>query len=331
MKILKLFPILGILYTIDKTKGVSISEANRRKTANTNESEKILRTLRGTVYETVVQGLTTKGWQADKAVGKISKVDPTTFIEKVEQVVANNVENASLGQLKYIATLRERLEQMEMNDLALKMEVEIPQPAPYDVPEVKQVLLMKKNQYNQEVHISIDEFCAMPRVENMLRVCSQELIDRITKEHGNIFGKMLKNEAISATYGKQLDNGSFIRNLMNAEEVVDKGTTGDYGLKNMFINKYQRLAYDKADFEGIEDEMKKRRDEMQNQRNGHVAIIKTAARTLQMEYINEHKKAQEKYSAKVREYNTAQSEYVTQMNALRQELLKELLEIKVVV
>lgn len=307
----QLFPLAGLIFTTGK--GITMSEAQRRKELNKNHNDKDLETLKGGLYnerQLVISASKTR----ETTVSLTTRTIKPENFNVLKAVAGRNQINAWLGQaINYRASLEQEIIMLDDEDIAEAFGFECPTRPSFFVPKKKST----KNDINR--------FCSLDKAEDLIRMASKEVLEEFGIQN---ISAMLAAEANAAVYGKQCNNSqSWLRRLMSADQQTDGY---DKKADGFLFKAFKVLRYKKSDFEAVEKEIMETYTEYQRKRNSYFKQLKDIARRVQMEYDAEYTKQLEEYQAADREYNNAYKIYSQSISDMRTKLVSELASYKII-
>jgi len=320
-KLLALFPLVEHLFTEDKDLGISSSQATATKNENTNESNRALRSIEGPLYlnkrEIYGEGIRE---HEESSIGEL--ISPESIISVSKILVENNSTNAWIGHaVKYKASILQSVIKMQQDVLGDHFKLKMPK-CPGKEP-IQAKAIVNWGGVRSTAAQRITHFCNTNKAEDLLHMCSQELLDSLNP-------KMIKNmivfEAKASAFGKRLHNDAFLRKLMNApqQRKAEQIVAG-----NTYVITTPVLAYNKEDFLEVEKELQDKYNKAQMARNGTFKAIKDAARALQSKYNEEYTVALGEYTKLSQEYQNKLKEFNSQTESIRSELIREIAALKI--
>lgn len=309
MKIVKFFPIVAFIFSIEK--GLSSSEAQRRKEDNKNKTEKELKTLESPIYIEKREIFGSNGNYSENRKKLEYTVKPENF--SVIGAIANrNKENAWFGQALILKdNLRVKVGLLSQEEIAAAFGIEHPHFETKGIVQKRATLM------------NIDHYCELDKSEELIRNASMELLEKIGYAK---IRELLELEAIASTYGKRVHSDSFLMKLERADFSVGKNSMSN---ESIIVNVVNVLAYNKNDFEAITEELREKYTEYQMQRNGVFKFIKDTARALERQYQEEYIKEQNQYYADHSVYQDELKLYKSKVEAIRTELLQEVAALRI--
>jgi hypothetical protein len=309
----KVYPLLSFYFGPD---GISATQANARKNENTNENINLMRDLQNVaLYETHMTIVSDQGTQTNKVA--VRKVTPAHF-DVLDQVAKNNGENALLGN--GIKLFNQALEQIKTIDAKLLVEMA---DGDTQLPEIKP-LAAKKVAVTDG---NIDSVLQMERVEDILIRCKEETLQRLDAD---MLKKALRLESEAAVLGNELTKKEcFLQRIISAEpELATTETVANFAM----VIKQPKLAYSTTeidDFKAKFDNLQKRYQNLQGQLNGLKKQIKDCIRLTETDFVKEYAANLAVYQQEQREYQNKWNQINTQGETIRQQLIQELLTLKI--
>lgn len=293
-KLIVLYPFLPVLYG---EKGISSSEAQRKKEENKNKATFLLEELipnNSRMYTKVRETLSESGFNSVNS--EVENPHLPEHFNILPQVQELYYQSAIFGAgLNTAVFIREEIEKMTAEDLGKSFDIIFTQTSPNKKKAVK---------------TDITAFCNFDRIEDLLRTSSLELVNELAP----LFREGLILEAKAAVLGNQYTiNNSLLRTISKAPQIIEGKTIE---LANMVIYEKQVLNINKDEFAEVEKSISKEYESLQNQRNYIVKQIKDAARALDLKYTQEYQKENQQYIADFKDFNT-------KIDILRTELLQE--------
>lgn len=309
--ILHMFPFAQFILTLDKTVGVSSSEAQRLKEANKNEAEKLLTTLKSELFVAKREILAPTG-NITETLGVLpNKVKPKDIEDVTAKVAELYSVSSKLGEaIKLKDKIITYLNGLTFVDDYLKYEGKT-------LPTFNLVLPAKKQAVTVNGSRAMDTYCAFDKAEDLISHASQELLIRFGETNVKA---ILEIEAQAAHYGKAIHPGSFLDNLSKA--VKESAETVNSNASIMVIQK-NVLAYEKKDFETTEKTLQDLYTKYQKQRNSLFKQLKDLARELDQEYAEEYGKASREYNIAYQKHQMEVKEIYDDADIAKGKLMKE--------
>lgn len=309
----RVFPLLQFYFGKD---GLSATIANARKNENTNENANLMRDLQSAeLYETHMTIVSDKGAQTSR-VG-VRKLSPADF-EVLNTAARNNAENALLGNgIKIFNKAMETIRNMDAAEIVKRNggDVSLPEVGPL-LPRQSAVLAG-----------TVDHVLEMERVEDILGACSPEVLARLDAA---MVKNALRLESEAATLGLELTKkDSFLQRVIAAEpELQPVETVANFAV----VVKQPKLAYtaqEVKDFKKLFEDLQKRYQNIQGQLNGLKKTIKDTIRLTDVEFAKDYEARLATYTLEQAVRNDKSNRIGAQGEVLRQQLVQELLTLKI--
>ncbi len=306
----KLFPFLATLLL---EKGITSSEAQRISASNRNLNERELKDLTSSLYETKNVIYSNSGMTSPAKVELTNKVSPEAFMEIIPTIATRNSKNAIYNlSIKEKEKARRALSSMTIADIATALELEIPVFGK-----------LTPRQRTPIIGLSDDKFYALDKSEELLGAVDSLVLERFGAN--NCFA-MLEVEAHAAAFGKQVHEGSFLRNLLNAEVSRKPVVTSN---ASIIMETTEVLAYDKEDFNIVEGNLIEKYDYFQKERNSYFKRFKDLVRKISQEYREAFTKEYAEVSNEMKEHERKVQIFTTKVEEMRGQMLQEIADLRI--
>jgi|GEM_PF-5045977 len=309
----KVFPLLQFYFGKE---GLSATLANARKNENTNENNHLTKDLQSAeLYETHLTLVSDRGTQTNQV--SVRKLKPADF-DILNSVAKNNAENALLGNgIKIFNKALETIRSLSALELTEKNGGDVSLP----------VVHLLEPRKTAVVGATVDNVLQLERVEEIMGFCSTEVLEQLDAA---TVKNALRLESEAATLGLELTKkDSFLQRIISAEQELQPiETVANFAM----VIKQPKLAYtgqEVEEFKKLFQNLQKRYLNIQGQLNGIKKNIKDTIRLTDVQFAKDyearlaiHQSAQNAYSEKLNRIN-AQGE------VLRQQLIQELLTLKI--
>jgi hypothetical protein len=311
--LLKVFPLVGFYFNEN---GISATVANAEKNENTNTNANLMRDLQAfELYNTVVTIMGEKGVNTHEV--NVRKLTPADF-NKLQTVAKNNGKNAILGNgIKIFNKAMDYLKTVDAQKLVELNGEDTTLPKHIDYPIRKQAVS----------NGTVDSVVNLDRVEDILDRCTAAVLEKLDAD---MIKKALRLESEASTLGIELTRSQcFLQKVLSAQTALQPVET----ISNFaVVVKQPILAYTEGElaaFKTLFDNLQKQYQNTQGQLNGIKRTIKDTIRLVEVAFAKE-------FDAEYRSYNTHQqeitkrlTEIATKGEILRQQLIKELLTLKI--
>jgi hypothetical protein len=311
--LLKAFPLVGFYF---HENGVSATVANAEKNENTNTNANLIRDLQTfELYNTVVTIMGEKGVNIHEV--NVKKLTPEDF-NKLQTVAKNNGENAILGNgIKIFNKAIEHLQKVEAKKL-VELNGE-------DTTFTKNIdLPIRKQAVNNG---TLDSVVNLERVEDILDRCATAVLEKLDSD---MVKKALRLESEAATLGIELNRSQcFLQKVLSAQTALQPVET----ISNFaVVVKQPILAYTEGEvteFKTLFDNLQQQYQNLQGQLNGIKKTIKDTIRLMDVMFAKEFDREYRVYNTHQQEVNKKMTEIATKGEVLRQQLIQELLTLKI--
>lgn len=309
----KVFPLLQFYFGKE---GLSATIANARKNENSNTNANLMRDLQAAeLYETHMTIVSDKGAQNSR-VG-VRKLAPANF-DVLNTVARNNAENALLGNgIKIFNKAMETIRNMDAMEIVKRNGGDV------SLPGVNALLPRE----SAVLSGNVDHVLEMERVEDILGACSPRVLERLD---ASMVKNALRLESEAATLGLELTKKeSFLQRVIAAEpELQPVETVANFAV----VVKQPKLAYsalEVSDFKKLFEDLQKRYQNIQGQLNGIKKTIKDNIRMADVEFAKDYESRLATYTLEMSVRNDKLNRIGAQGEVLRQQLVQELLTLKI--
>lgn len=309
----KVYPLLSFYFGPE---GVSATQANARKNENANANANLTRDIQNAeLYETHLTIVSDKGTQTNKVT--VRKLTPAHF-DVLDQVAQRNAENALLGN--GIKTFNQALDFIRTIDARTLVELD---GGDVSLPDINPLAAKKMAVKDADM----DSVLQMERVEEILASCGEETLRRMD---GEWIKKALRLESEAAVFGNELTKKeAFLQRVLAAEpELQTTETVANFAL----VIKQPKLAYSEAEVEAFKakfESLQRHYQNLQGQLNGFKKQIKDTIRLASIEFSKEYEANVAVYQQELRVYQQKRDQISAQGETLRQQLVQELLTLKI--
>jgi hypothetical protein len=311
--LLKAFPLVGFYF---HENGVSATVANAEKNENTNNNANLIRDLQTfELYNTVVTIMGEKGVNTHEV--NVKKLTPEDF-NKLQTVAKNNGENAILGNgIKIFNKAIEYLQKVEAQKLVELNGEDTTFTKNMDLP-------IRKQAVNNG---TLDSVVNLERVEDILDRCATAVLEKLDSD---MVKKALRLESEAATLGIELNRSQcFLQKVLSAQTALQPVET----ISNFaVVVKQPILAYTEGEvteFKTLFDNLQQQYQNLQGQLNGIKKTIKDTIRLMDVMFAKEFDREYRVYNTHQQEVNKKMTEIATKGEVLRQQLIQELLTLKI--
>jgi len=295
--------------------GVSSTVANARKNELANENSNLMKDLYQTeLYDTHMTLLSDKEMRTIKV--DVRKLEPKGF-DVLKTVAKNYAECAILGNgIKIFNQSMEVVRSLPARELLERSGVDVSLPT-IPVPPTRKSVVEGKLNYVLELE----------RVEDILNACRPAVLERLDAE---MIRKALRLESEAATLGNEItQKDRFLQRVISAETTLPSNETiASFAL----VVKQPKLAYSPEEVEAFKTlfaELTKQYQQLQGQLNGIKKTIKDTIRLTELEFAKAFEAQFSAYQKQNREYSEKAAQMDAQGEVLRQQLIQELLALKI--
>lgn len=302
-----------MFFTDDKSKGISLSQANAEKNKNTNSAEGVLAVFESEVFN--IKNSVTNATGTQDTVHKTLKIKAADF-DVLEEVAEAYQQNAILGHgITMFKSFESQLNAMQPSQIAAALGIEMP------------VFNISAPSVKSATKTRLDTVLDMDKIEDIMNNVGNEVLVRL--DQGALF-EALRNESRAAVLGKQLTKKeSFLKRVLAAPESIPVGEqVADFGI----VVKVKELAYDAPelrDFKAKQAQLFEEYTKIQSKVNSFKKILKDTIREVELEFKQQYETAYETYNQAQRAYMIEQQQATAKIQTIQQTALKELATLKI--